>query len=236
MAEAAEARLTRGGAGFMLVRSDRRTLGITVTIEGGVIVRAPRRLAEARVLAFVDERCAWIARAQARMTALPARTPPAAYVDGEVHLHLGAPYRLASETVLRPGVRIEGERLILGLHRPAQVDARAALLEQWRMGEARRVYAERLAALFPPFAAQGFALPPITVRVLKRRWGSMSRDGRMTLSLDLIRAPVDGIDFVIAHELCHLVHFDHGLGFKKLMSETMPDWPARRVMIERALR
>ena len=104
------------------------------------------------------------------------------------------------------------------------------------MGEARRVYAARTAELFAPFCARGFALPPITVRVLKRRWGSMSRDGRMTLSLDLIRAPVAGIDFVIAHELCHLVHFDHGPGFKALMTEVMPDWPARRLMLERALR
>lgn len=236
MAERAGARLARGATGFTLVRSDRRTLGITVTAEGAVIVRAPRRVADARVLAFVDERRAWIARAQARFAALPARTPPPAYADGEVHLHLGVPYRLASETGLRPGVRIEGERLVLSLHRPAQVDARAELLARWRLGQARRVYGERTAALFGPFAARGFMLPPITVRTLRRRWGSMSRDGRMTLSADLIRSPIEAIDFVIAHELCHLVHFDHGPGFKALMTEVMPDHAARQQLLVAALR
>ncbi len=164
------------------------------------------------------------------------RTPSPAHAEGEIHLHLGQPYRLAVETGLRPQVRLDGERLVLTLHRPGRLEARATLLNAWRMAEARAVYEDRLAALFPPFAARGFPRPGLTIRALKRRWGSMSRSGQMTLSADLIRAPIPAIDFVIAHELCHLVHFDHGPGFKALMRETMPDHAARRAMLERALR
>ncbi len=228
--------LTRGDLAFTLIRSDRRTLAIVIDAEGAVIVRAPKRAAERRVLAFVEDRRAWISDTRARVAARPPRTPPPTFAEGEVHLHLGQAYRLAVETGLRTGVRLEGERLMLSLHRPARIEARAVLLARWRLAEARRVYAERLAALFPPFAARGLALPPITVRTLKRRWGSLARDGRMTLSRDLIRASVEAIDFVIAHELCHLVHFDHSPGFKALMAATMPDHVARRATLERALR
>ena len=235
MARAAET-LRHAEVDFTLVRSDRRTLGITVTGDGHTIVRAPLRVALPRVLAFVAERRPWIAAARARFAALPPRTAPPGFADGEVHLHLGRPYLLAVERGLRAGVRLDGDRMVLTLHRPDRTLARAALVKAWRRGQARAVYAERLAAMFPPFAARGFALPALTIRTLKRRWGSMSRDGRMTLSADLIRAPLDAIDYVIAHELCHLVHFDHGPGFKALMSCTMPDHARRRLLLEAALR
>ncbi len=237
MAEgAAPLALARGDLAFTLIRSDRRTLGITVTADGDVIVRAPCRAATARVLAFVDARADWIAAARARLATRPPRTPPSTFVEEEMHRHLGTPYRLAVETGLRPAVRIEDDRLVLTMHRPNRIEARAALLSAWRRAEATRVYADRLTALLPPFVARGFARPPMTIRVLRRRWGSMGRSGEMTLSLDLIRAPLPAIDFVIAHELCHLVHFDHGPGFKALMSATMPDHRERRALLERALR
>ena len=235
MAERAPAPLAHTPA-YTLIRSDRRTLGITVAADGAVSVRAPRRAALALIARFVAARADWIAAAQARFAARPPRTPPPAWEAGETHLHLGQPYTLAVETALRPHVRLEAGRLVLALHRPARIEARAALLAAWRRTEAVRIYAERLHALFPPFAARGFTLPPLTIRALKRRWGSMSRDGRMTLSADLIRAPIAGIDFVIAHELCHLVHFDHGPGFRALMSVTMPDHAHRRALLEAALR
>ncbi len=228
--------LARGDLAFTLVRSDRRTLGITVTAEGEVIVRAPRRVAQARVLAFVDTRGDWIAKARARFAALPLRTSPPTFVEGETHLHLGQPYALAVETGLRLGVRLEGERIVLALHRPSDLARRAALMRAWRFAEARALYPARVAAQFAGFAARGFTLPPVTIRALQRRWGSMSRDGRMTLGLDLIRAPLACLDFVVAHELCHLVHFNHGPEFRALMDETMPDHAQRRAMLEAALR
>ena len=222
--------MVEGGA-FTLVRSDRRTLGLVVNRNGALTVRAPRRASARTINTFVAARAAWIAAARARLTALPARAPPPGYGDGAVHRHLGRDYVLKAERGLRTGVRLQGDALMLTLHRPADERARERTLAAWRRAEAERLFAERLATLMPPFAARGLAVPPVTVRVLRRRYGSMSRSGRMTLALGLLRAPLAAIDYVIAHELCHLVHFDHGPGFRALMNATMPDHRARRAML-----
>lgn len=221
--------------GYMLVRSDRRTLGISVARDGAVIVRAPRRAPAGMVAAAVARRAEWIAWQQARFAALGPPASPPTWVEGEAHRHLGRDYRLAVERGLRQGVRLDADLLMLTMHRPERVTARAALVDRWRREAARSVCEEAIGRLMPAFAARGHARPTLTIRVLKRRWGSMSRNGAMTLSRDLVRAPFSAIEFVVAHELCHLVHFHHGPAFHALLAEIMPDHRARRTELERAL-
>jgi len=70
---------------------------------------------------------------------------------------------------------------------------------------------------------------------MKKRWGSLSRSGLLTLNTDLIRAPQECIDYVITHELCHTLHHDHGAAFYALLVEVMPDWERRKHKLELAL-
>ncbi len=67
----------------------------------------------------------------------------------------------------------------------------------------------------------------VSVREMFRKWGSCSRKGSVSLNTALCRVPHELAEYVICHELVHLVEFNHGKGFKKLMSEHMPDWRAR---------
>jgi len=63
----------------------------------------------------------------------------------------------------------------------------------------------------------------------------MSPSGRLTLNSDLIKAPISSIDYVVVHELCHLVHADHGPAFYRMLRQIMPDWEARKARLERLL-
>ena len=63
----------------------------------------------------------------------------------------------------------------------------------------------------------------------------MSRGRRLVLNLRLIEAPVDAIDYVITHELCHIPHPNHGLAFFELLDRVMPDWERRKAKLERLL-
>jgi hypothetical protein len=94
--------------------------------------------------------------------------------------------------------------------------------------------ADTLARVFPPFARRGLAAPAICVRSMRKRWGSLSRNGRMTLNSRLIEAPQKCIEYVVVHELCHLIHHDHSPQFLKLLSRVMPDWEKRKARLEQS--
>jgi predicted metal-dependent hydrolase len=67
------------------------------------------------------------------------------------------------------------------------------------------------------------------------RWGSMSPAGSLVLNPDLIRAPMDCIDYVVTHELCHLLVPNHGRQFFELQQLVMPDWERRKQRLEKVM-
>jgi hypothetical protein len=233
---------------FQLVRSDRRTLGFTVRRDGGVVVRAPRRAREADVLRSVAGRADWIVRKRREFAHSAARTPALRYVEGETHLYLGRPYRLAIEHGEVEVVRLVGDSLRVTVRADAQTAAHAHaqttvqsdapaghvkdLLDDWYAREARRCLHERLGECWATFPSDGHRLPTLRLKRMRTRWGSMSPKGNMSLRLDLIRAPGECIDYVIFHELCHLVHPNHGREFWTLVEQLVPDWKRRQRRLE----
>lgn len=220
---------------FHLVRSDRKTLSISVGPDGDVLVRAPRDACEEEIIARVSRRGGWIRHHQARAALWKPRTPPRTFEPGETHLYLGRQYRLAVQIALREQVAIIGGHLTLMMHRPRDVEGRRALLERWYLERGREVFRKRLDSLFGHFEALGHQRPRLIVRDLRQRWGSLTSAGNMVLSRDLVRAPRACIDYVILHELCHLEVPDHGPAFWALLDSLMPDHRRRKQRLERAL-
>ncbi len=73
------------------------------------------------------------------------------------------------------------------------------------------------------------------IRQMKQRWGSMSPAHRLLLNRRLVEAPVDAIDYVITHELCHIAEPHHGTAFFDLLDRVMPDWERRKQRLERIM-
>lgn len=167
--------------GIELRRSRRRTLGLEVTREGHVIVRAPLRASAATIERFVREHADWIARAQARQRA-----------------------------------RLEAH--------PEPDEARQAEL-------IRRAREE-----LPPKVAQyahQMGLKPAGIRITsaRTRFGSCSAQNRLCFSWRLMDYPDAAVDYVVVHELAHIVHKNHGPRFWALVEQYMPDYRARRAML-----
>ena len=214
-----------------LRRSCRRTLGVVVHPDASVVVTAPQGASTEAVLRTVEGRAAWILGAIRDFERFLPRTPPRRHVAGETHLFLGREYRLAIDRE-GCGVRRETGRLIVG-SASAQPNHVGTTLRRWYGRQARMVLDARLDAGLPLFAVEGVRRPALTIRRLDKRWGSMSNDGTcMLLNTRLVEADRDEIDYVIAHELAHIVEPHHGPAFHDLLTRKMPDWRRRKLALE----
>lgn len=98
------------------------------------------------------------------------------------------------------------------------------------------VFQEVLDQLYPLLAPYGVAYPQLRLREMKSRWGScLVGKGVVTLNKGLLAAPRGCIEYVAVHELCHFLHPDHSQEFYQLLSRMMPDWKARRELLNRGV-
>ena len=217
---------------FTVVRRRRKTLEIAVEPDASVVVTAPLDAPVEAVAGKVRKRAAWIRRQQRFFSQFLPRTPPRRYVAGETHLYLGRQYRLKVVRDGRPGVMIRGF-IIVRTREPDRPGVTRRLVESWYRRRARAKFAERLEASLARFPdPEAFRPTGLIVRRMEKRWGSLSPAGRLLLNPRLIEAPVDTIDYVIAHELCHMAEPHHGEGFHRLLDRVMPDWAGRKRRLE----
>lgn len=231
--------------GYVMQSSRSRSVRIVVRGPGQVEVRKPRSVSASAAQAFVEGQAAWILDALERQSRKPQLTP-ARYEDGATLFVLGQPLRLSvSHSVWRSVTQVEGElRVTLG--DCSDAGRVKALVETWLkkqaeallarcLGEALELFGARIASPSCPLAFRrdrSQAGVRLTVRAMRTRWGSCSRDGHVTLSASLVHLPRRLIDYVIVHELCHLAHLDHSAAFRFQLARCLPDWAQRRRELE----
>jgi hypothetical protein len=220
---------------FSVVRSERKTMSITVNPLGEVIVRVPNVAEIEEVIERVAKRGGWISYHQMNAERWRPRTPARTYELGETHLFLGRQYRLSAEIGLAQSVKTSGDRIVLTMHRPNRVAERKTLLDGWYLTQAREIIGKRLDKVFEPFAVLDHPLPRLIVRDLTHRWGSLTSRGNLVVSRHIVRAPRQCIDYVLVHELCHLEHRNHGAEFWNLLDRMMPDHQKRKARLEKIL-
>lgn len=198
----------------------RRTIALHL-LPGPVLeLRLPRGCPEAVVRRFLDSRRSWVARA------LPGLPVPRRLEEGAPHPVLGVEYPLRLERTGRYGGEVRDGALRLTL--PGLDEGRVAeALQRFYRARAERVFADRLAHWCDRLAHWSIGRPGLRLRRMRRRWGSCSRSGEVTLNVRLVERDEALIDLVVVHELCHLLEFNHSRRFYALMDEALPDWRVR---------
>ena len=217
--------------GFRLRRSSRRTLGITVRPDMGVIVTAPRGAKIEAILGRVGKRAAWIQEQQRYFREFLPHVPPRRYVSGETHRYLGRQYRLKVIEGAEAGVALKGGfiRVSVATREPVRV---RRLLEGWYLARARERFARYFEMGVKRMGTRLNGEPRLGVRRMSHRWGSWKRERGIWLNPELVKAPGSCIEYVVIHELCHLVHGHHGKDFYDLLRLVMPDWEQRKARLE----
>jgi len=214
-----------------VIRSRRRTIGLIVTPDARLIVRAPHRVSEAVIEAAIREKSAWILKKICEMRQRPQAVHHG-YEEGEIFWFLGRPYPLHISDEPLQGI-VRTDRLVVP--RTARPDIRHAI-RHWYAEEAAKEIRSRCMWFS---MMTGYAPTSIRITDARQRWGSCNHRGGLNFSWRLIQAPLPIVDYVIVHELVHLRQPDHSKKFWDKVEKLMPDYRKRREWLrenERLLR
>lgn len=211
---------------------DRTTLEIAVLPDGTVHVKAPLQTSVDKIKVRMLRRAGWILKQQRYFEQFSLKTPPRQYIGGETHLYLGRQYRLKLSLAEQNSIKLERGFIRISSPDLSPENIRK-ILEKYYRHRAKEKYREYLAVVAERFGLE--MLPCLQIRSMKTNWGSMSPGGILSLNPELIKAPVQCLEYVITHELCHLQHRDHDAEFYTELNTRLPDWEKRKERLELAL-
>lgn len=204
---------------YTLIRSKRKTICIQINREAEVIVRAPKRVPAATIEQFLREKEVWITGKRAEMLRLKQSREDFDIQPGDSILYLGRPYAVKFHSGKK--ALFDGNCFLI----PQDAGSiKAELIACYRQ-LALRYLCERT-----EWFAQKMGVSPASVSITaaKTRWGSCSSKGRIHFSFLLIMAPPDAVDYVVVHELAHLLEMNHSARFWSVVAGTLPDYAQRR--------
>jgi predicted metal-dependent hydrolase len=212
---------------YKIVYSRRRSIAISISPDYGVVVRAPLRASKKSIEGFVDSKSEWIIKHLEKHSTL-TRINHKKYLDGEVLLLNGQAYTLKITPGDKNTIDITGSTIIAMLKDSEDVGKTKVIIDKWIRRKAEVEFAHRFNGLLLKFSHYHFSPAEFSVRTMKRRWGSCTVKGKITINSELIKLEDKFTEYVMLHELCHLKHPDHSSAYYKLLSEVFPAWKSIR--------
>lgn len=217
------AQIDLGDMRIEVLRKDIKNLHLSVLPpQGKVRVAAPRHMNLDTIRVFVISKLAWI-RVQQRKMLAQERETPREYLDRESHYVWGRRYllkRVEKETA--PAIDLRPRSLVLQV-RPGTGEARSQeILEAWYREQIRAAVPELIAKWEP---VMGVKVGRVFVQRMKTKWGSCNpSSGAIRLNTELAKKPPECLEYIVVHEMTHLLEHTHNTRFTSLMNLFMPQW------------
>ena len=180
----------------------------------------------------LTKKAPWIIKQQSFFLSFHPKTPARKYIGGETHLYLGRQYLLKIEANNRDLVKLKGKFIKVNTSDKARVKA---LVKDWYLYHAKSGFNKIAQPLIEEFKKYKVQPDAIVLREMPTRWGSCTPKGKIILNPELIKAPKGCIEYVIIHELCHLIYHNHTQKFIDLQTKVMPDWEKWKSKLENLL-
>lgn len=199
---------------------------------GRVRVSAPLRLDDENIRLAVVQRLPWIRRQREQLLSVE-RQSEREMVTGESHYVWGVRHRLkVIEGQGKAHVDVKGNRLLLCVPPGRDAQSKRGVLRDWQRLQLRARIPHLISKWEPRV---GRSVSRWSIRRMKTRWGSCNREtGHIWFNLELATKHPDCLEYIVVHEMVHLIERTHGERFVKLMDEFLPDWRARRDMLNEA--
>jgi predicted metal-dependent hydrolase len=201
---------------YTVTFSQRKKLTITVERDRSVVVMAPLGTSPDTIRDIVESRKIWIYEKLKH----PQKYDPAPrkeFVSGETVLYLGRNYRLEIQKGAEESIRFHGKFIVTGI----SPDRAAMLFKEWYIGKARKKIIPRVRQHATNLGVQ---VKKVMVSELKYRWGSCTPHDSLNFNWKLIKAPMFVIDYVIVHELAHLIEQNHTARFWNIVQVQVPGY------------
>lgn len=214
---------------YTLLYTKRKTLGITVNPDMEIVVKAPENSAIELVEAKVRKRAPWIIKQQNYFLTFHPKPNDKKYVSGESHYYLGKQYRIEVLEDKKNEVSYKGRYIQVKTKNKSNVKK---LLNDWYRVKSKEKFEAIAAPLIEKFKKYDVEPTGLYIQDMKTRWGSCTPQGKIILNPELIKTPKGCIEYVIIHELCHLVHLSHNQKFFDLQAKECPLWERWKTKLE----
>jgi hypothetical protein len=211
-----------------IVRSSRRTIALYVRPGGTLQIRAPWYVPVYALLQFVHQKSGWIKRQREKLKGVKPAAEIKQLADGSVIPFLGRDIAIRLRPDARTTIGLRGDELLIGVAGGIFPDMVASIVDAWYVHEAKRYFPVRTHELAGIHSDKLPQPRSVGVRRMKRRWGSCRTGGDITFNRELLKKDPALVDYVIIHELCHLVHPNHGKEYYALLESIVPDFREKR--------
>ena len=224
--------LASGDVEVNIVRSARRTVALYVQPGGTLLIRAPWYVPLKLLMQFAVQKSDWIERQIRRLRNITPPGTPVTVSDGGTVPFMGGNLKvMVLQGKVRKAIREDGV-LKLTVTGDASAEELTRMTESWYLREAKTYLPRRTHQLAQDLSALLPQPGSVSVRKMKRRWGTCHTGGAIWLNRELMKRSPDLIDYVIIHELCHLVHHNHGKEYYKLLGSILPGFRELRKRLQ----
>lgn len=219
---------------YKLIFTARKSLGIKVLPDGLVNVIAPNDSSITDIHTKVKSKAKWILKQQLFFDNFKPHSPARKFINGETHLYLGRQFKLQIIESTTNEIKIYRGEMIIKTKKsnPEYLERK---LNEWYKDKAIQIFDEILTHSIVKFEKYKIERPTLEIRLMEKRWGSCTKSGKVILNTELIKAPKGSIEYVIIHELCHLIHYNHTQKFYELQTKLMPDWEKWKIKLEKVM-
>jgi len=208
---------------FEIVYKKRESLGITIDVYGNIQVQVPRGTTDERVFQLIEEKWDWIQQKSKEMKDRLLGEKVKIYDHGEIFLYLGGEYPIKVSqdiNIIQDYVVFEGDRLKIYVKQLEDAKIKQAL-KRFYYQECKKLV-ERSIRTYQ----KHFKTKPRSIRISDNNsnWGTCDSRQQLTFNWKLAMAPQQVIDYVVVHEMCHMVHLNHDRSFWRLVGKILPDY------------
>ena len=214
-----------------IIKKDVKNITLKVRPNGEAILTAPNSANDEHIKFIMQKRAQWIAQKRAFFASF--KTPQKEYVSGEDFRYLGRSYRLKVVQSKEECVKLQRGYIELFVKDKSDLKRRENLIYEWYYEKAM-LYFFNILQGFNKIVKQD--IKNVKIRQMKTRWGSCNPyKSYINLNIELIKKPKACIEYVVFHELAHLLYPDHSKKFYDYLTLYMPDWQKRKEILDRAV-
>ena len=210
-----------------IIRSRRKTLAMFVDPNGELVVKAPLNLSDKKIYEFIKTKERWISSQQKRV--LQTQYLNKSVLTYRTFLYLGRELQPIVENRAKRVERVDDYLYIPPKIAALGEEKALKKIEKWLRDEAKIILHERM-EVFSRKLNLGYT--DFCTNNNKTRWGSCSRDGKIALNWRMIMLPPALVDYIIVHEFCHLLEFNHSKNFWALVGRVLPHWKDLRLQLK----